>query len=230
MAAPEARSAGPEAHYAADAQRYAACRVTQRVQQELTARALELLGPPAAQPLLLDLGCGSGNGHDLLAAAGWGVLGCDISADMLQQPAPTPAAAAFDRVRLDMGQGLPLRREVLPAAISISAVQWVCKAGPGPMRRLLTSLHACLQPGARAVLQLYPQTRQQVAELLEACHVSGLQAVFLMDLPHQTAAGKFFLVLHKPNTAAGEVHSKLCKALLHITACSPPCTDRTSSN
>lgn len=214
MSAPEARSAGPEAHYAADAQRYASCRATQRVQQELTARALELLGPPASHPLLLDLGCGSGNGHDLLAAAGWCALGCDVSADMLQQPAPTPAAATFDRVRLDMGQGLPLRPQVLPAAISVSAVQWVCKAGAAPMRRLFTSLHACLQPGARAVLQLYPDSRQQVAALLDACQAAGLTATFLMDLPHHTAAGKFFLVLQKPSSTAGERRANsMCGAL-----------------
>jgi 18S rRNA (guanine1575-N7)-methyltransferase len=73
---------------------------------------------------------------------------------------PGRANAAAGRglvVQSDMGQGMPLRDNSIDGAISISAVQWLCHASEPRkgLRRLFRSLHHCLKPERKAVMQVY---------------------------------------------------------------------------
>lgn len=67
-----------------------------------------------------------------------------------------------------MGQGFNFRPGVFDAAISISALQWLCVAGKkndNPYKRLNTffsSLYKSLKSGGRAVLQFYPDGNEQI--------------------------------------------------------------------
>ena len=73
-------------------------------------------------------------------------------------------SAGGDALRCDMGQGFGFRAGSFDGAVSVSALQWLCysdrrdhKAG----RRLdafFSSLYRCLRRGARAALQLYPES------------------------------------------------------------------------
>ncbi len=57
----------------------------------------------------------------------------------------------------DMGQGIPLRDNSTDGVISISAVQWLCHASEPHkgLRCLFRSLHSCLKPERKAVMQVY---------------------------------------------------------------------------
>jgi 18S rRNA (guanine1575-N7)-methyltransferase len=63
----------------------------------------------------------------------------------------------------DMGQGFSFRPGVFDAAISVSALQWLCVASKkcyNPWKRLgkfFSSLYNSLKSGGRAVLQFYPE-------------------------------------------------------------------------
>ena len=87
----------------------------------------------------------------------------------------------------DMGQGMPFRAGTFDGAVSISAVQWLCnedKSWHNAQRRItcfFQSLYSCLARGAKAIIQLYPETPQQM-ELITSCAMrcgfTGLSAGF----------------------------------------------------
>ncbi|KAA6415361.1 MAG: methyltransferase [Lasallia pustulata] len=97
----------------------------------MTHRALSLLSLRTPS-LILDIGCGSGLSGEILSltppSAGgphiW--IGMDISASMLDVALQRDVDG--DLLLADMGQGVPVRAGAFDAAISISAIQWLCNA------------------------------------------------------------------------------------------------------
>lgn len=80
----------PEIFYnAAEARKYTVSTRIQKIQRQMTLRALELLNLPKfdgghAAAFLLDVGCGSGISSDVLMEQGHSCVGVDISSDMLR--------------------------------------------------------------------------------------------------------------------------------------------------
>lgn len=124
----------------------------QMIQAKMTLRALELLNLDNQEPhLILDLGCGSGLSGEILTEEGYNWIGMDIAPSML--------ATALDRevegdlFLSDLGNGVPFRAGTFDAAISISAIQWLCNADSSdidPKKRLMTffnTLYASLRRG-----------------------------------------------------------------------------------
>lgn len=69
-----------------------------------------------------------------------------------------------DFVQCDFGQGLPLRPQAFHAAISISAVQWLCHhAKATACHAFFSGLNRSLLPHSLAVLQLYMEGGLQAA-------------------------------------------------------------------
>lgn len=175
----------------------------------MTNRALELLD--LTEPsLILDIGCGSGLSGEILTESDpphtW--IGMDISASML--------AVALDRevegdlLLGDMGQGLPFRAGSFDAAISISAIQWLCneeEKGVDPKYRLsrfFDSLYASLTRGGKAVCQFYPRDDKQRDMICSAAMKAGFSAGLLEDDP-ETKNKKLYLVL----TVGGEKNTDI---------------------
>lgn len=168
----------------------------------MTRRALDLLDLPESS-LILDIGCGSGLSGEILTAAEpihtW--IGLDISSSML-------SIARFQRdvdgdlMLGDMGQGLPFRPGSFDAAISISAVQWLCNAESAhesenpdrKLKRFFDSLYVALRRGARAVLQFYPKDVRQREMICAAAIKAGFGAGVLED-DGGTKSAKLYLVL-----------------------------------
>jgi 18S rRNA (guanine1575-N7)-methyltransferase len=71
-----------------------------------------------------------------------------------------------DVARSDIGQGFGFRAGTFDAAISISAIQWLCHAerkSHNPKKRLdkfFRELLACLVKGARVCFQFYPESSE----------------------------------------------------------------------
>ena len=75
---------------------------------------------------MLDLGCGSGELARHLAACGYRVTGCDISARMLDQAAAADQARAVRWVQLPVGwRELPVEAGSLDAVIASSLLEYV---------------------------------------------------------------------------------------------------------
>lgn len=169
----------------------------------MTNRALELLdleGPS----MILDIGCGSGLSGEILSSVEeedggphiW--VGMDISPSMLDIALQRDVEG--DLLLADNGQGVPFRAGTFDAAISISAIQWLCNAESsevspaGRLSRFFNGLYASLKRGGRAVCQFYPKNELQRTMITGAAIKAGFGAGLLEDDPG-TKNAKLYLVL-----------------------------------
>ena len=169
----------------------------QAIQASMTHRALELLDLKTPS-FVLDIGCGSGLSGEILTEDEHTWVGMDISPSMLDIALQRETDG--DLFLADMGQGLPFRAGTFDAAISISAVQWLCNAEStgvspeGRLRRFFDGLYACLRRGGRAVCQFYPKNEQQREMISKAAVRAGFGAGILED-DGGTKNQKTYLVL-----------------------------------
>lgn len=173
------------------------------VQADMTYRALELLDLKTPS-FILDVGCGSGLSGEILSQEPreqggphtW--VGMDISPSMLDVALQRDSEG--DLLLADIGQGMPFRPGSFDAAISISAVQWLCNAESSDvrpearLRRFFDGLYACLRRGGRAVCQFYPKNDAQRSMINAAAVRAGFGAGVLEDDPG-TKNSKLYLVL-----------------------------------
>lgn len=105
-----------------------------------------------------------------------------------------------DLLLADIGQGVPVRAGAFDAAISISAVQWLCNAESsdtspaGRLARFFAGLYAGLRRGGRAVCQFYPKNEAQKGMVSAAAVKAGFGAGLLED-GRGTKSAKVYLVL-----------------------------------
>lgn len=173
------------------------------IQASMTNRALELLDLDTPS-LILDIGCGSGLSGEILSSVpeeqggphAW--FGMDISSSMLAEALDRDVEG--DMMLADMGQGVPFRAGTFDAAISISAIQWLCNAETsdvtpeGRLKRFFDGLYASLRRGGKAVCQFYPKNSQQRSMISNAAIKAGFGAGILEDDP-DTKSLKVYLVL-----------------------------------
>jgi len=119
---------------------------------------------------------------------------------------PSMLAIALDRdtpgdlLLADMGQGIPFRAGTFDAAVSVSAIQWLCNAessdvsATGRLSRFFDGLYAALKRGGKAVLQFYPKNDTQRGMITGAAVKAGFGAGLLEDDP-ETKNRKVYLVL-----------------------------------
>ena len=154
---------------------------------------------------LLDVGCGSGLSGEILTEEGHVWIGMDISADML--------ATAIDRdidgdmFLADMGCGVPFRAGTFDAAISISAIQWLCNADTNTnepkfrLARFFNTLYSSLRKGGKFVGQFYPANEDQTVQITSAAKVAGFQCGVVIDDPESRKNRKHYLVLQAGSSA-----------------------------
>lgn len=112
-------------------------------------------------------------------------FGMDIAPSMLEIALDRDVDG--DLLLSDIGQGVPFRPGTFDAAISISAVQWLCNAESsdtspqGRLARFFAGLYASLRRGGRAVCQFYPKNDQQKAMVSQAAIKAGFGAGLLED-------------------------------------------------
>lgn len=188
----------PDLYYnATRSARYTSNTRIQKIQSDMTHRALTLLNLKSPS-LLLDIGSGSGLSGSILSSAGHTWIGLDISASMLAAALENDVEG--DMLLADAGQGLAFRPGTFDAAISISALQWLCNAesavesAGGRLRRFFESLYACLKRGGRAVCQFYPRDGRQKRLVADSAIRAGFGAGLLED-GAGTKQVKVYLVL-----------------------------------
>ncbi|MCJ1298385.1 hypothetical protein MMC08_001174 [Hypocenomyce scalaris] len=186
-----------------ESRKYTTSSRIQNIQSSMTHRALSLLSLTSPS-LVLDIGCGSGLSGEILSSIEppeggphiW--VGMDISASMLDIALQRDVEG--DLLLADIGQGVPFRAGSFDAAISISAVQWLCNAESsevspaGRLARFFNGLYASLRRGGRAVCQFYPKNDAQRTMISGAAIKAGFGAGILEDDPG-TKNSKLYLVL-----------------------------------
>jgi 18S rRNA (guanine1575-N7)-methyltransferase len=149
MSRPE-HTAPPEVFYnEEEAKKYSTNSRIIEIQSKMSERALELLNLSNNSPkLILDIGCGSGLSGEIITENGHKWIGIDISQSMIN--VAVKKQVENDICLADMGDGLFFRPGTFDAAISISALQWLCNADKSyhePRKRLnkfFQTLHNCL--------------------------------------------------------------------------------------
>jgi len=200
MSRPE-HQAPPEIYYGdTEAQKYTGNTRNQAIQAQMTHRALELLSLPEGQSsMLLDIGCGSGLSGEILDEEGHIWIGVDIAPSMLEVALEREVEG--DLFLHDIGQGFGFRPGSFDGAISISVLQWLCNADasshspPARLARFFTTLHASLTRSARAVLQFYPDSDDQIQLITSIAMKAGFQGGLVVDYPNSRKAKKYFLCL-----------------------------------
>ncbi|OBT51410.1 hypothetical protein VE04_07207 [Pseudogymnoascus sp. 24MN13] len=194
----------PDLHYNdVEARKYTTSSRIQNIQASMTNRALELLDldTPRHDPRYrlrlwtLRRDCQlSGGRVRRTTHLGWnGHLGFYAGRRGAARGRGRPAGA-------DIGQGVPFRAGTFDAAISISAIQWLCNAESsdvsptGRLSRFFNGLYASLKRGGRAVCQFYPKNDQQRTMISGAAIKAGFGAGILEDDPG-TKNAKLYLVL-----------------------------------
>lgn len=204
-----------------ESRKYTTSSRIQNVQSDMTHRALELLqlNEPS---LILDVGCGSGLSGEILSSISpadggphiW--VGVDISASMLDIALQRDVEG--DLLLSDIGQGIPFRPGSFDAAISISAIQWLCNAESsevnpqGRLSRFFNGLYASLRRGGRAVCQFYPKNEAQRSMISSAAIKAGFGAGILEDDPG-TKNSKIYLVL---TVGGGEVQGDITNVVKNM--------------
>lgn len=189
------------------------------IQASMTNRALDLLNLNEPS-FILDLGCGSGLSGEILSQHGHTWIGMDISPSMLdialqrqqqqqqshdqteddEDEGEDADGGDGDLFLADMGQGLPFRPGAFDAAISISALQWLCNAetsnisAEGRLKRFFDTLYVALKRGGKAVCQFYPKNDTQRNMISQAAVRAGFGAGILED-DGGTKNVKVYLVL-----------------------------------
>ncbi|KAI6496365.1 hypothetical protein MCOR14_003698 [Pyricularia oryzae] len=210
MSRPEDTLAADVHYNDTEARKYTTSSRIQNIQAAMTRRALELL-ELTSPSLILEVGCGSGLSGEILTAEDpadggphtW--IGMDVSPSMLDVALQRDVAG--DLMLADIGQGVPFRAGSFDAAISISAIQWLCNAESsdtsplGRLSRFFNGLYASLRRGGRAVCQFYPKNDTQRDMIAGAAKKAGFAAGLLEDDP-DTKNKKVYLVL----TVGGSAH------------------------
>ena len=187
-----------------ESRKYTTSSRIQSIQAEMTHRALSLLHLDSPS-LILDIGCGSGLSGSILSSIPpdqggphiW--VGMDISASMLGVALERDVEG--DLLLSDIGQGVPFRPGSFDAAISISAIQWLCNAESsdtspeGRLARFFGGLYASLRRGGSAVCQFYPRDDKQRKMIAGAAIKAGFGAGILVDM-EGSKAEKSYLVLN----------------------------------
>ncbi|KAM0701372.1 hypothetical protein Q7P35_011733 [Cladosporium inversicolor] len=186
-----------------ESRKYTTSSRVKNIQASMTNRALELLDLDTPS-LILDIGCGSGLSGEILSDVTeeeggphtW--FGMDISSSMLAEALGRDVEG--DMLLADMGQGIPFRAGTFDAAISISAIQWLCNAETsdvtpeGRLKRFFDGLYMSLRRGGKAVCQFYPKNAAQRSMISNAAIKAGFGAGILEDDP-DTKSLKVYLVL-----------------------------------
>ncbi|KAI9859613.1 MAG: hypothetical protein M1813_006544 [Trichoglossum hirsutum] len=213
MSRPEDRLPPDLFYNDAESQKYTTSSRIQTIQRSMTHRALSLLSLTSPS-LILDVGCGSGLSGEILSDVApeqggphvW--VGMDISASMLDVALQREVEG--DLLLADIGQGVPFRAGTFDAAISISAIQWLCNADSSSVSAqyrlslFFNTLYASLRRGGRAVCQFYPKNDDQRTMISSAAIKAGFGAGILEDDP-DTKSSKVYLVLTVGGGDVGDV-------------------------
>ncbi|MFH1199853.1 MAG: class I SAM-dependent methyltransferase [Candidatus Micrarchaeota archaeon] len=158
------------------------------IQEKILMRALQLVEVPAGARVL-DAGCGTGFGMQLLKKLGFSASGFDVSPDMVAFAKRKKLAAVAGDLRK-----IPFPDKSFDAIVSISALQWV------PLKeraKVAKEFHRVLAGGGVAVIQFYPASEDEAMATGRLFRQEGFRVVLHVDSEDNPRKRKVFLVIGK---------------------------------
>ena len=177
---------------------YAKSKSLMRIQEKITARALELLELKDKNLLILDAGSGPGFTSIYLQEVGYQVVALDIIPDFLyfydiKELNPILSDMCF----------FPFQKNTFDAIISISALQWIYRDLNNEIRRnkliqLAKNTEKILKPNSKAIFQFYPKNNlimEAVGKIF--AENTNLDGRFIIDNPDNPKKRRIFILLNK---------------------------------
>ena len=178
--------------------KYAKSKSLMRIQEKITARALELLELKDKNLLILDAGSGPGFTSIYLQEVGYQVVALDIIPDFLyfydiKELNPILSDMCF----------FPFQKNTFDAIISISALQWIYRDLNNEIRRnkliqLAKNTEKILKPSSKAIFQFYPKNNlimEAVGKIF--AENTNLNGRFIIDNPDNPKKRRIFILLNK---------------------------------
>jgi ubiquinone/menaquinone biosynthesis C-methylase UbiE len=160
-----------------------------KIQERILLRALQLAEIPAGARVL-DAGCGTGFGLELLAKLGFAAWGFDASPDMVS----ISKKKGLDAVVGDLRK-IPFPDSSFGAVVSVSALQWV------PVRQAIVvarEFWRVLGKAGVGAVQLYPESEAEALAYAKAFRAAGFSVRLQMDNYANARKRKVFIILKKP--------------------------------
>ena len=187
----------PELYYTEErAKQYDQNTRSQKIQQEMTRRALEILEvtPPAQ---FLDLGCGTGISMQVIREAGFEGMGIDIAEPMLA----IARQKGLKVFKADFTIQIPFDSNFFDFIISISTLQWIFHGfKPAAIlekgKSTVAEIYRVLKPQGVAIIQFYPQNEDQLT-LAGKILKKKFQVMKIIDDPNIPKRKKIFLLCSK---------------------------------
>lgn len=187
----------PEEYYTEEvAKQYEQNTRIQKVQREMTIRALDLLKiPPPA--LFLDIGCGTGISMQVLKEKGFEGMGIDVAESMLA----IARQKGLNVFKADFTNQIPFDSNFFDFAISISTLQWIFHGFKPAIilekgKKAIAEIYRILKPHGVVIIQFYPKNEEQLTLagkiLKKKFHVTKI-----IDDPNIPKRKKIFLLCSK---------------------------------
>ncbi|ORE00232.1 WBS22 [Hepatospora eriocheir] len=169
-----------------------------KIQIEMTEKALELLNLNDRKYFIIDIGCGSGLSSQVILDKGHEYIGVDISESMLN--IHREFIENSNILNFDIGEKeWPLTENSFDFAISISTIQWLFssfKNEHNPKKRInnfLNNLYRITK--YKAVLQFYLKRQQDIDMLVRYSKKVGFYTKLIIDGVGKNK--KFYIIISK---------------------------------
>ncbi|MDD1777762.1 MAG: class I SAM-dependent methyltransferase [Candidatus Helarchaeota archaeon] len=187
----------PEMYYTEErAKQYEQNSRIQKIQREMTQRALEILNkkPPA---LYLDVGCGTGISMQVLKEAGFEGIGIDIAEPMLA----IARQKGLKVFKADFTIQIPFDSNYCDFIISISTLQWIFHGFKPAVimekgKTTVSEIYRVLKPQGTAIFQFYPKNEDQLT-LAGKILKKKFRVTKIIDDPNIPKRRKVFLLCVK---------------------------------
>lgn len=188
----------PEIYYTKEmAKQYDQNTRIQKIQREMTLRALEILElkPPA---IFLDLGCGTGHSMLTVIEAGFTVKGIDVAEAMLS----IARVKGLEVYQSDFTQDIPFSTKTFDYVISISTLQWMFHGFKpseilAKLRKMAAEIYRILKIYGRAIFQFYPKNSEQLELAGKIFKKAKFNVMKIIDDPNIPKRRKIFLLCSK---------------------------------
>ncbi|MBD3185675.1 methyltransferase domain-containing protein [Candidatus Bathyarchaeota archaeon] len=151
-------------------------------------------------PIALDIGCGTGASSALLVENGCKTIAIDVIPAMLEYCFKDRSMVAMRHrgmlhALLASATAIPIRKERIDFAFSISALQWL--RSDREKEAFIKDLHSCIHQDGGLAFQFYPRSRESAIKFGMRLKHAGFTGGIFIDNPRNPKKRKVFFGMIK---------------------------------
>ncbi len=165
------------------------------IQAKILLRGLQLAQFPAHSKLL-DVGCGTGLGMEILKELEYDVAGIDVSEELLAMACKKKLTVKYGDMR-----EIPFPASSFDGIVSISALQWVSSradfAAKTELRKTAFEFYRVLRKNGRVLIQFYPKSEEEMNAVAKEFKSAGFSGSIQIDNERNARKRRIYLILEK---------------------------------